>query len=191
MKVVIDTNSLLSLVRYYLPFDKNLVLFNYIKGRITVGEIVILDKILEECEYISKGIVLKTLSYLSDKSFLKANKLPINTEYILPPSPAKFYRQVDSQFVNGVVKNKLTPVQYENRKTDFLNSADMKLILFCLNLKKGNLIEEVYLVTEETEESNDSKVFKKIPAICKELGIETLHLPQLLEKFDKIDLVFK
>jgi len=67
----------------------------------------------------------------------------------------------------------------------------MKLILFCLNLKKGNLIEEVYLVTEETEESNDSKVFKKIPAICKELGIETLHLPQLLEKFDKIDLVFK
>ena len=191
MKVVIDTNSLLSLVRYYLPFDKNLVLFNFIKGRITAGEIVIIDKILEECEYTSKGIVLKSLSYLADKSFLKANKLPINTEYILPPSPAKFYRQVDNQFINGVIKNRLTPVEYENRKTDFLNSADIKLILFCLNLKKDNLFEEVYLVTEETEESNDSKVFKKIPAICKELEIETLHLPQLLEKFDKIDLEFK
>jgi len=191
MKVVIDTNSLLSLVRYYLPFDKNLVLFNFIKGRITAGEIVIIDKILEECEYTSKGIVLKSLTYLADKSFLKANKLPINTEYILPPSPAKFYRQVDNQFINGFIKNRLTPVEYENRKTDFLNSADMKLILFCLNLKKDNLFEEIYLVTEETEESNDSKVFKKIPAICKELEIETLHLPKLLEKFDKIDLEFK
>ena len=191
MKVVIDTNSLLSLVRYYLPFDKNLVLFNFIKGRITAGEIVIIDKILEECEYISKGTVLKSLTYLTDKSFLKASKLPINTEYILPPSPAKFYRQVDNQFINGVIKNRLTPVEYENRKTDFLNSADMKLILFCLNLKKDNPFEEIYLITEETEESNDSKVFKKIPAICKELEIETLHLPQLLEKFDKIDLEFK
>lgn len=191
MKVVIDTNSLLSLVRYYLPFDKNLVLFNFIKERITAGEIVIIDKILEECEYISKGIVLKSLTYLTEKSFLKSNKLPINTEYILPPSPAKFYRQVDNQFINGVIKNRLTPVEYENRKTDFLNSADMKLILFCLYLKKDNPFDEIYLVTEETEESNDSKVFKKIPAICKELEIETLHLPQLLEKFDKIDLVFK
>jgi hypothetical protein len=191
MKVVIDTNSLLSLVRYYLPFDKISVLFNFIEGRIATGDIVIIDKILEECEYTSKGIVLKTLGYLTDKSFLKANKLPINTEYILPPAPAKFYRQVDNQFINGVIKNRLTPVEYENRKTDFLNSADMRLILFCLNFKKEYPFEDIYLVTEETEESNNSKVFKKIPAICKELGIETLSLPQMLEKFDKIDLEFK
>ena len=64
MKAVIDTNSLLSLVRYYLPFDKNLILYNFLKERIAAGEIIIIDKILEECEYISKGIVLKTLTYL-------------------------------------------------------------------------------------------------------------------------------
>lgn len=191
MKVVIDTNSLLSLVRYYLPFDKNSVLFNFIEGSIATGDIIIIDKILEECEYTSKGVVLKTLVYLTDKSFLKASKLPINTEYIPPTSPAKFYRQVDNQFINGVIKNRLTPVEYENRKTDFLNSADMRLVLFCLNFKKEYPFEDIYLVTEETEESNDSKVFKKIPAICKELDIQTLSLPQMLEKFDKIDLEFK
>lgn len=52
MKVVIDTNSLLSLVRYYLPFDKNSVLFSFIKEKFSTGEIIIIDKILEECEYI-------------------------------------------------------------------------------------------------------------------------------------------
>ena len=71
-----------------------------------------------------------------------------------------------------------------------MNSPDMKLILFCLNLKKHNPSEEIYLVTEETEDSNDSKIFKKIPAICRTLGLETLTLPQMIDKFDKISLKF-
>ena len=92
MKVVIDTSSLLSLVRYYLPFDKQKVLFELIKFKIASGEVLVIDKIIEECEYTSKGIVLSTLSYLKDKSFNKTHKLPLNTEFILPPAPAKFYR---------------------------------------------------------------------------------------------------
>lgn len=40
MKVVIDTNSLLSLIRYYLPFDKNGILFQFIKKKIEIGEII-------------------------------------------------------------------------------------------------------------------------------------------------------
>lgn len=192
MKVVIDTSSLLSLVRYYLPFDKNLVLFNFIKGRIAAGEIIILDAVLEECKYVSSGEVLKSLTYLTDKLFIKANGLPASTKDILPPAPKKFYRQLDNQFVIGVVKNTLTPVQFESMRADYLNQADMKLILFCLNLKKDNpLFEDTYIVTEETERSNDSKVFKKIPAICKELGIKTLNLPQLLEKYNEIKLEIK
>ena len=39
MKVIIDTNSLLSLVRYYLPFDNENLLFNFIKDKIENGEI--------------------------------------------------------------------------------------------------------------------------------------------------------
>jgi len=193
MKVAIDTNSLLSLVRYYLPFDKNSVLFSFIKEKIASGEIIIIDKILEECEYLSKGMIVKSLSYLTEKPFLKLSKLPVKTEFILAPAPSKFIRQVDNQFVNRFVKNqsKLSEVEYENRKNNFLNSADMKLILYCLNLKNDFPKEEIYIVTEETEGSNDDKLFKKIPAICKELEISTINLPKLLEKYDEIEVEFK
>lgn len=193
MKVVIDTNSLLSLVRYYLPFDKNSVLFDFFKDKIEQGEIIIIDKVLEECSYNSKGLVIQTLSYLTDKSFLKSVDLPLKTDSLIAPSPAKFLRQVDNQFVNTVVlkQRKLTLVEYENQKNHFMNDADMRLILLCMNLIKDNKDEEVFLVTEESEYSNDNKLFKKIPTICKELDIQVLTLPQLLEKFDSIDFEFK
>ena len=186
MKVVIDTSSLLSLVRYYLPFDKKTILFEAIKSKIANGEILIIDKIIDECEYTSKGIILTTLAFLTDKTFNKAHKLPLNTEFILPPAPAKFYRQVDNQFVNGVQKNRLTETQYDSVKNDFMNSADMKLILTSLTLKKDNPTEEIFLVTEETEVSNDNKVFKKIPAICSQLDIETINIQQLIDKFEGV-----
>ena len=191
MKVVIDTNSLLSLVRYYLPFDKKRVLYQFFKKKIEIGEIIIIDKVLEECTYNSKGIVISTLNYLNDKEFLKSAKVPFKTDSLLAPSPAKFLRQVESQFVNTIVRKqrKLTDTEFENQKKTFLNNADMKQIILCLNLQKEG--EKVVLVTEETEISNDNKLFKKIPAICKELNIDTLTLPELLEKYDGIDIDFQ
>lgn len=191
MKVVIDTNSLLSLVRYYLPFDKKSVLFDFFKRKIEQGEVIIIDKVIEECTYNSKGIVIKTLSYLQDKVFQKSAKVPFKTESLLAPSPAKFLRQVENQFVNTVVRKqrKLTDTEFDNLKDSFLDDADMKQIILCLNLIKDG--EEVVLVTEETESSNDNKLFKKIPAICKELDIMTMTLPELLDKFDGIDIDFR
>ncbi len=191
MKVVIDTNSLLSLVRYYLPFDKKGVLFNFFKTKIEKGEIIIIDKVFQECTFNSKGIVLTTLDYLNDKTFLKSSKVPYKTDSLLAPSPAKFLRQVENQFVNTVVRRqkKLTDTEFENQKNSFLNDADMKQIILCLNLKKDG--EKVVLVTEETESSNDNKLFKKIPAICKELEIETMTLPELIAKYDGIDIDFQ
>jgi len=191
MKVVIDTNSLLSLVRYYLPFDKKGVLFQFIKKKIEKGEILIIDKVFEECTYNSKGIVISTLDYLNDKDFLKSAKVPLKTDSLLAPSPAKFIRQVENQFVNTIVRKqrKLTDTEFENQKNTFLNNADMKQIILCLNLQQEG--EKVVLVTEETESSNDNKLFKKIPAICKELNIDTLTLPELLEKYDGIDIDFQ
>lgn len=191
MKVVIDTNSLLSLVRYYLPFDKKGVLFNFFKTKIDKGEIIIIDKVFQECTYNSKGIVITTLDYLSDKTFLKSSKVPVKTDSLLAPSPAKFLRQVENQFVNTVVRRqkKLSDTEFENQKNSFLNDADMKQIILCLNLIKDG--ERVVLVTEETESSNDNKLFKKIPAICKELQIETMTLPELIAKYDGIDIDFQ
>lgn len=189
MKVVIDTNSLMSLVRYYLPFDKKSVLFDFIKQKIEEGEIIIIDKVLEECTYNSKGLVIKTLSYLTEKSFLKAAKVPYKTDSLLPPAPKKFLSQVENNFVIGSQKNRLTPVEFDVEKNRFMNSADIGLIILCLNLINDN--EEVFLVTEETESSNDNKLFKKIPAICIELGVTTLTLPGLIEYYDGIDIHFK
>lgn len=191
MIIVIDTSSLLSLVRYYLPFDKKKVLFEIIKTKIAKGEILVIDKIIEECEYTSKGIVLETLDYLQDKTFNKTNKLPPNTEFILPPAPAKFYRMVDNNFVVPVQRARLNDIQYDSLKTEFMNSADMKMILTALNLKKDNPQEDIYLVTEETEVSNDHKVFKKIPSICEQIDIKTINIQQLLNKFDGLNIEIK
>ena len=191
MKVVIDTNSLLSLVRYYLPFDKKAVLFQFIKSKIENGDIIIIDKVLDECTYNSQGLVLSKLPYLTDKTFLKASKIPFKTDSLLAPSPAKFLRQLENQFVNSIVRRqkKLTDTEFENQKNAFLNDADIKQIILCLNLIKNG--EQVVLVTEETESNNDNKLFKKIPAICKELEIETMTLPELIAKYDGIDIDFQ
>lgn len=191
MKVVIDTSSLLSLVRYYLPFDKQKILFEIVKAKIANGEILVIDKIIDECEYTSKGIVLETLSFLTDKDFNKTHKLPLNTEFILPPAPAKFYRMVDNNFVVAVQRKRLNEIQYDSQKNDFMNSADMKMILTSLKLKSENPIEEIYLVTEETEASNDNKVFKKIPAICSQLDLQTINIQQLIDKLDGIKIEIK
>lgn len=191
MKVVIDSSSLISLSRYYLPFDRNQKLYDFIKSRIESGEIIIIDRVLKECSFTSKGIVLQSLDFLEDKDFLKLHKVPKKTDDLIAPAPQKFLRQLDNQFVNRVIlrQRKLTDVEYENQKEAFLNDADMKQIILCLNyIKKG---EETLLITEETETSNDNKLFKKIPAICKELNIETLTLPELISRYQGIDLDFK
>ena len=78
MKFLIDTNSLLILVRYYLPFDKNDSLKNLIQNKISIGEIILLDRVVEESKYVSKRIVVKTLEFLLDK------KLQTNTNDLFP-----------------------------------------------------------------------------------------------------------
>ena len=181
MIVVIDTSSLLSLVRYYLPFDKQNVLFDFIKTKIEAGEIIILDKVFEECKYISKGIVVESLDYL------KSKKNQIKTSELLPTT--KFFNQLENQFINGSIKNKLSNVEFENRKDSFLESADVKLLLFGLSYK--NSFDRLIIVSEETAVSNDNKSFKKLPAICQILNLEIKTLPELLELYEGIAVEFK
>jgi hypothetical protein len=189
MKVVIDTNSLLSLVRYYLPFDKNSILFNFFKTKIEEGEIVIIDKVYEQCSYNAKGLVIEKLNFLSDKTFLKSAKTPHKTETLIAPSPVRFLRMMENQFVVSVQRKKLTDVEFENQKNTHLNDADIKQIILCLHLI--NEEEDVVLVTEETADSNDNKLFKKIPAMCRELNIKTMTLPELIEQYEGINFNFQ
>jgi hypothetical protein len=80
----------------------------------------------------------------------------------------------------------LTAAQYETEKNAYLNSADIKQIILCMNLIKNH--EDVVLLTEESRSSNDSKLFKKIPAICNILGINSISLPDLLSRSSDIEI---
>lgn len=191
MKIVIDTNSLLALVRYYLPFDREGILFDFIKEKIYAHEIIIIDKVLLECQYVSKGIIMKQLLFLSDREFLKSAGIPIKTDSLLIPASKDFLHKVNSVFVNSVVRKakRISDVEFENQKNSFLKGADMSQVIYCLNIKRLN--EEVMLVTEETENPNDNKLFKKIPAICKYIDISTLSLPEMIKESEEIKLDFK
>ncbi len=68
MKIVIDTSSLLSLVRYYLPFDQKNKLFDFIKAKIEAREIIVIDKVYDEAKFLAKGIVIEKFEYLRDKT---------------------------------------------------------------------------------------------------------------------------
>ena len=184
MIVIIDTCSLLSLVRYYLPFDKDSILLSLIENKIKAGEIRIIDAVHQECTYTAQGIIKKLLPFLNDQ---------IKTEDIFAPSPAKFLRQVDNQFAIGTMKNMLNPTEYEIQKERFLRSADMRLVLYTLSITQQDALfnDEVFIVTEETRTNNDNKLFKKLPSICTELNIKTLTLPEFLKTYGVIDIQFK
>jgi hypothetical protein len=191
MKALIDTSSLLSLVRYYLPFDKKGILFEVIKNKFASGEIILLDAVHEECKYVSQKAIFTKLDYLGDKDFLKKNKIVLKTDDLIPLSPAKFLNQLKNQFVaNPGQFRKLTEAEFEVQKNRFMESADAKLIMYAQRLIKENPEEEIYLVTEETSSPNDLKLFKKIPAICNLLEIPVITLPKLLEKYQEVDLGF-
>lgn len=181
MKIVIDTSSLLSLVRYYLPFDQNQNLFEFFKTKIESGEIIIIDKVFDEAKYIAKGIIIEKLKYLDSK------KLHQKTTEILPDK--KFFNQLENQFCNASWKNQLEPSEFENRKSAYLESADAKMILFAL--KEIKLGEDVIMVSEESGTNNDNKAFKKIPAICKQLAIEIKTLPELIKYLQGIEVSFQ
>ncbi len=179
MRVAIDSSSLLTLVRYYLPFDRDQRLFSFFKEKIESKEIVVIEQVYLECKGIAQGLVVKTLPYLDEKS----NRL--KTEDLLA-TPALINR-VENDFAISVQKRKLTEAEFENRKLDYMEDADFKLILLALREKKS--LDPITIVTEESSASNDGKVFKKIPAICKlqDIEIDCCDLPTYIKKADGID----
>jgi len=187
MIIVIDTSSLLALVRYYGRFDKEEKLFKFFRSKVETGEIVVIDEVLNECKVTAKGMVVKFFEFLVDKELQKEYKYPVRTKDMIAPAPTRFLNQVDNNF-KAPGSKKLTDAQYQVMKNDFLASADMRMILYVLNELhvKPNL--DIRIVTEETEGSNDNKAFKKIPAICQFLKIKVQTIPELLEDVDGIDL---
>jgi hypothetical protein len=180
MKAVFDTSSILNFVRYYVPLDKTGELKEIFRSKYLSGEIRVIDKVISECGLTSKGLVMKELD------FLKPNAHHVNTNAMLPDK--KFFNLLDNQFFNHLYLNslpeKLSKAELEKSKRDFLNGADAKLLLYSLHISSQNPI----IITEETEHSNDRKIFRKIPSNCKHLNIDCCTLPELLNEKYKIGL---
>lgn len=179
MKAIVDTSSFLALIKYYLPFDKNNFLKNIIQEKFEKSEIIVIDKVFQEAKYISGGIILEKLNFITEKS-----KFIVKTDEILPS--VKFFNLLENQFCNkSIVKLKgLTDIEFDLIKNEYVKGADCRMILYALNIKD----DDVLIVTEETKTTNDDKFFKKIPENCSHIEIECCNLPKLLKDFLKIDL---
>lgn len=180
MRILIDTSSLLALVKYYRPFDKEDLLKEFFKNKIDNGSILLIDKVFEESRYLSKGQIIKDLEFLQDK------KRHFKTDELLPIK--KFFNILDNQLCQVQLKNRLSSIEYEQKRNEYLDSADAKLILYCYNESNDLGLDNPLLVTEETSAENDNKVFKKLPAICSILNIEQCNLPTLIKDHFKIRL---
>ncbi|MFN8438181.1 MAG: DUF4411 family protein [Cytophagales bacterium] len=178
MNAILDTSSLLAFVRYYLPFDKNGNLKTLIETKFQNGEILILDKVINEAKYIAQGIILKELDFFNDK------KKIISTNNLLPN--AKFYNLLENQFCNKeILRLKgISEVEFDLEKAKFLNTPDANLILYSLSMKSNAPI----IVTEETQTGNDNKIFKKIPENCKAINLECCTLPILFKNHFNLDI---
>lgn len=177
MHYIFDTSSLLALTRYFIPFDNNEKLKLLFKQLIN-KDIIIIDKVIEESRFVSKGAILKSLNYLTDKNH------STSTSNIVPTGD--FIAKLETDFCYDIQRKKLKLPEFETIKNNFLKTADPWLIMYCIEHNK-QLYQNI-IVTEETKTNNDKKLFKKIPSICQSLNIQTCSLTDYFKDHLKIQL---
>ena len=177
MKAVIDTSSLVSLVRYYLPFDTEGKLKTFLEEMVAAKKLIILEQVVIECKKQGKGQVVKALPFIDKpKNKTAVTGVPVNK---------KLFNMIDNNFINGSVAGQLPPAEYQLERDKFTEAADFAMVLYAYSIKEK---EDVVIVTEETSYSNDGKPFKKIPGICDTIGIRTQNLPTFLSENSIINL---
>jgi len=176
MKAVFDTSSLLAIVGYYIPCQKDNQLVDFFREKFLSGEFLLLDKVFDEIQLVANGVVLEYLT------FLKEPQLRIGTDSILPSRA--FMGLASNQFCNkDVLKSKgLNEIEIETELTRFLNSADGRLLLYTYDKKRRG--EEIILVTEESNRNNDGKPYRKLPICCNHMQVKCSTLPQFLKNYD-------
>ncbi|AJC93681.1 DUF4411 family protein [Campylobacter volucris] len=166
-KYLFDSSSLINLVRYYIPFDNNSKLKEFILDEFMKNNFLLLNEVRIECKRKSSGLVFKEIPELDKIEFIKQKDFIID---------AKWHNLIDNNFVIKGMKQKLNQDEYEAQKKQFIKSADFALIYYVFYNKN------ITIITEETINSNDNKFFKKIPAICKFQNINCINLPQFLQE---------
>ncbi len=177
--VIVDTCSLVYLSRFYLPFDEGDQLKRFFENQFRNRKLVMLDVVLDECKHQSQGLVINSMPFLrSEKSLI------IKTTELTAPAPQKFSNLLDNNFCNSLERKRLSDKLYEVQKQVFLDSGDGKIIIFALNKKydQGLLDDKIVVLTDESKISNDGKLFKKLPAICQFLQINTITLVDYLKE---------
>ncbi|RDU59661.1 DUF4411 family protein [Helicobacter marmotae] len=173
-KYLFDTNSLVYLVRYYLPFDASGQLRNFLLEGFERKDFILLTAVKDECKYVAQGLVFK--------EFLKDS--PIRATPFDEVITKKLHREIDNNFIVSFAKRgQLDEQEYSSQKQDFIKSADFKLIHYVI--LKGQCV----IITEESLTSNDNKIFKKIPKIAQEKGIKCLNLAGFIQ--EKLEMSLK
>ena len=173
---LIDTSSLISLVRYYNPFDRDKKLRRKIQKMFITEQCFLLESVLNEAKRVSQGIVLQTYDFLSKEE--KGEK-KINLIKNVSPIPDECHERIDATWAIQDRKDKIKSQEYSERKEKEIQQADFQLIF---TVKYNNKCKEAIIVTEESKSINDSKDFKKIPAICEIENIPCITLPEMLKK---------
>lgn len=91
---------------------------------------------------------------------------------------------LDNNFCVRLKKQELTEEEYIEQKEEYLKTGDAKIIIYALNVRHSDAIhlEEMQVMTEETRQQNDGKLFKKLPLLCEQIGIGTLTVSEYLHR---------
>jgi len=106
------------------------------------------------------------------------------TSKLTPISTKKFDHMLNNNFCVNALKRDMSEEMFLEKRKEFLQSGDGGIILYCQSVHKEESLfdDEFCIMTEESRNQNDGKVFKKIPLICDFLKIKTISLPSFLEK---------
>ena len=167
---IIDANVLLNLVRYYLPFDGDKIVYRFFQNQFDQGNFILCQAIYKECKMVAKGEAIKGLPFLDD----------VERQGIITATPE--HHQKLSTWESGRATN-INNINKESLKKEFLESGDFNMIACALEDKFRDI------VTDETKSPNDKKAYMKIPAICEKEAIDCISLPDLLLKC--VDIKYK
>lgn len=180
MVALIDTCSLRRLAEYYLPFDKEDILVDFLTHQYQKKELVVIDAVYEECKYQKKGEILKDLPFLASKTSISTLDMPINK---------KVNNIIDNQFCIQPAYRKLSEDEiirnqkYAVQKEQFMNTADFRLMLFAKRqISFNGFFNGIEVVTDETRYADDGKIFKKLPACCDLVGITSKNIVDYLKE---------
>jgi hypothetical protein len=180
MVALIDTCSLRRLVEYYLPFDKDDILVTFLAHQYQKKELVVIDAVYEECKYQKKGEILKDLPFLSSKTSISTLDMSINK---------RENNIIDHQFCiqpacRKLSEDKITRNQkYAVLKEQFMNTADFRLMLFVKRkISFNGFFNDIEVVTDETRDANDGKIFKKLPVCCDIVDITSKNIVEYLKE---------